>query len=198
MASKLRSTDDSVVYDIIIVGGGPIGLASAYECAVNRNMKVLLLEQFTFHNTHCSSPGYSRQWRICYSQKDLTELAIQTRDKWLQLIKETANEKLVKFTGVLWFGYSEISTPEGNNSQAVDNLQALKEPYKYYDNAVEIRDLFPFIRGAVPDNANITALFLEKLGGSTINVPELVDSLKKKLENSIAYYIQAVSLNNFP
>ena len=36
-------------YDVVVIGGGPIGLASAYRCA-KAGKSVLLLERFNFFN----------------------------------------------------------------------------------------------------------------------------------------------------
>ena len=42
-------------YDVIIVGGGPIGLSAAYQC-LKKQQSVLLIEKFSFHNDYGSSP----------------------------------------------------------------------------------------------------------------------------------------------
>ncbi|KAI6649649.1 Bifunctional amine oxidase [Oopsacas minuta] len=180
----MAAKDPTQLYDVIIVGGGPVGLAAAYECAVKRNKKVLLLEQFTFHNDYSSSPGYSRQWRICYSERYLCQLAIETRGLWHELIDETNNPKLVKFTGVLWFGDSSVTTAEGNIEKAVTNLKELSQDYCYYKNPEEIRQKFPFISGAVTDSENFSALLVPGDGGGSINVLELIKSLLKMLKAS--------------
>jgi thioredoxin reductase len=41
-------------YDVIVIGGGPMGLASAYHCA-KAGKSVLLSEQFNFFNQSGSS-----------------------------------------------------------------------------------------------------------------------------------------------
>lgn len=55
-------------YDIIVIGGGPIGLATADPLG-KRKTKTLVLEQFTFVNQLGSSVGVSRQFRIPYPQE---------------------------------------------------------------------------------------------------------------------------------
>ena len=55
-------------YDVIVIGGGAIGLATAYQLG-KRKAKTLVLEQFTFVNQLGSSAGVSRQFRIPYPQQ---------------------------------------------------------------------------------------------------------------------------------
>ena len=46
-------------YDVIVIGGGPVGLSSAYHLSLRR-VRSLVLEQFTFANQLASSAGVSR------------------------------------------------------------------------------------------------------------------------------------------
>ena len=94
------------MYDVIVVGGGPIGLSAAYQCAIKQNKKVLVLEEFEPGNNRGSSPGYSRQFRICYSEENLCSLAIKTSSKWDELMLELTDNTLLQRTGTLWFGDS--------------------------------------------------------------------------------------------
>jgi glycine/D-amino acid oxidase-like deaminating enzyme len=50
-------------YDVIVIGGGPMGLSTAYHLS-KRQMRTLVLERFTFFNQLGSSAGVSRQFRI--------------------------------------------------------------------------------------------------------------------------------------
>lgn len=50
------------VYDLIVVGGGPVGLATAYEAAKD-NMSVIVLEQNNFFNQAGSSGDLARMYR---------------------------------------------------------------------------------------------------------------------------------------
>jgi glycine/D-amino acid oxidase-like deaminating enzyme len=45
-----------VNYDVIVIGGGPMGLSTAYHLS-KRNTRTLVLEQFTFFNQLGSSAG---------------------------------------------------------------------------------------------------------------------------------------------
>lgn len=77
LCSKQHCKNMSDIYDVIIVGGGPIGLSAAYQCA-KKGKTVLILEQFeNFGNAHGSSAGFSRQFRVCYSEENLCNLAVK-------------------------------------------------------------------------------------------------------------------------
>ena len=169
-------------YDVIVVGGGPIGLSTAYESAIGRNKSVLVLEQFTSPNEYGSSAGFGRHFRTPYTESYLCELAIETRPLWNKLMSDTGNYKLIEYNGVLWFGDSDVTTPEGNIEEARKNMVKFKEPHHFYDDVNEIRDKFKFIAGAV--KAKFTALHGCNSSGGTINVPQLVATYIKFLKNS--------------
>lgn len=50
------------VYDVVVVGGGPIGLATAYEVAKSGH-SVVVLEQNNFFNQAGSSGDLMRMYR---------------------------------------------------------------------------------------------------------------------------------------
>ncbi|XP_028417249.1 putative bifunctional amine oxidase DDB_G0291301 [Dendronephthya gigantea] len=177
------------LYDVIIVGGGPMGLAAAYECSVKEGKKVLLLEQFNnFANVHGSSPGYSRQYRIAYSEMNLCDLALKTYDMWMKLQKEMNDESLLQVTGCLWFGDSTVESGEGNIDQAIKNLKKLGQEegkdYIVLEGKEEVMNdpRFTFVSSAVADIENAKALFTGK--GGTVNVPSVVQRYVEKLTAS--------------
>lgn len=50
------------IYDVVVIGGGPIGLAAAYEAA-KEGAKVVVLEQNNFFNHAGSSNDLARMFR---------------------------------------------------------------------------------------------------------------------------------------
>lgn len=166
------------MYDVIVVGGGPIGLAAAYQCA-KEHKKVLVIEQFNFGNEHGSSAGYSRQFRICYSEKNLCDLAVKASTEWDKLMAELNNYTLMQRSGTLWFGDSSTggsgSPSEGNIDEAIVNLKALCQDYTELTDRAEIAQKYPFIAAAVEDIDSPKALFVPD--GGTVNVPGLVQCL---------------------
>jgi sarcosine oxidase/L-pipecolate oxidase len=64
-------------YDVVIVGGGPVGLATAYQCA-KAGKSVLLLEQFNLFNQSGSSNDLVRLFRTIYTEDFMADLAYQS------------------------------------------------------------------------------------------------------------------------
>jgi len=50
------------IYDVVVVGGGPVGLSAAYEVA-KTGAKVVVLEQNNFFNQAGSSNDLARMFR---------------------------------------------------------------------------------------------------------------------------------------
>jgi len=66
-----------VSYDVIVIGGGPMGLSTAYHLS-KQNTRTLVLEQFTFFNQLGSSAGVSRQFRMPYPEEYMVKLVKQS------------------------------------------------------------------------------------------------------------------------
>src|SRR5215813_10714211 len=103
-------------YDVIVIGGGAIGLATAYHLG-KRKAKTLVLEQFTFVNQLGSSAGVSRQFRIPYPDEYMVQMALDAEPYWAELQKQTDVQLLDK-VGTLWFGDPNVHSTEGNIAEA--------------------------------------------------------------------------------
>lgn len=155
-------------YDVIVIGGGAIGLATAYHLG-KRKAKTLVLEQFTFVNQQGSSTGVSRQFRIPYPDEYMVKMALEAQPYWDELQKETETELLDK-VGTLWFGDPEVHSTEGNIAEAEKALKALGVPYSTL-TAKEIEDQYHFRN--LPDN--YTGLF--QPDGASINFKATIETL---------------------
>ena len=155
-------------YDVIVIGGGAIGLATAYHLG-KRDAKTLVLEQFTFLNQSGSSAGVSRQFRIPYPDEYMVTMALEAIPYWDELQKETEVQLLDK-VGTLWFGDPEVRSTEGNIADAEKSLKALGVPYSTLTSK-EIEEQYHFRN--LPDN--YTGLF--QPDGASINFKATIETL---------------------
>jgi glycine/D-amino acid oxidase-like deaminating enzyme len=155
-------------YDVIVIGGGAIGLASAFHLG-KRKAKTLVLEQFTFINQLGSSAGVSRQFRIPYPDQYMVQMALDAQPYWDELEKQTT-ETLLDRVGTLWFGDPAVHSTEGNIAEAEQALKALNVPYQTL-TAQEIEEKYPFRN--LP--ATYTGLF--QPDGASINFKATIETL---------------------
>lgn len=155
-------------YDVIVIGGGAIGLATAYHLG-KRKAKTLVLEQFTFTNQLGSSAGVSRQFRIPYPDEYMVQMALDAQPYWDELEKTTSTQLLDK-VGTLWFGDPNVHSTEGNIAEAETALKALNVPYTIL-TAKEIEEQYHFRN--LPDT--YTGLF--QPDGASINFKATIEAL---------------------
>lgn len=158
-------------YNLIIVGGGPIGLATAFHYKKkNQNASVLIVEKAYVHNQSGSSNGQTRQFRYQYAEKYMTELAYATESYWKEL-EDFHGDKLINRVGSLWFGEGDAEGSEGQIGPAMENLDELNLPYEKLTNK-EIEDRFGFT------GLGESEVGLFQPNGGTINVVETIEVLK--------------------
>jgi len=128
-------------FDVIVIGGGPMGLSAAYHLG-QRGSTALVLEQSGFFNQDGSSAGVSRQFRIPYPEEYMVKLVKQSVPFWDQL--QTQTDVLLRDpVGTLWFGDPAVDTTEGNITQAEASLRAQDVPYDKL-TAVDIEQKYGF------------------------------------------------------
>ncbi|KAH6623319.1 hypothetical protein F5144DRAFT_582947 [Chaetomium tenue] len=137
------------VYDVVVVGGGAIGLAAAYEVA-KTNASVLVLEQNNFFNQAGSSGDLARMFRTMYTEEFMAVLAKEALGLWDDLEKDSGTS-LRWMNGLLNFGDKDMGkdTPEGSLLGPIPNLKKLNMPYKEL-TAKEIQEKYPF-KNLLPD-----------------------------------------------
>lgn len=168
-------------YDVIVIGGGAIGLATAYHLG-KRKAKTLVLEQFTFVNQLGSSAGVSRQFRIPYPDKYMVKMALEALPYWDDLQKETDTPLLDK-VGTLWFGDPDVHSTEGNIAQAEKALKELKVPYTTLTKS-EIEEKYHFKN--LPEN--YTGLF--QPDGASINFKATIETLLSLCKNEATVQLE--------
>ena len=70
-------TLDGSAYDVVVVGGGIMGSATAYSLARRKKVSVLLVEQFDFGHRRGSSHGSSRIIRKSYHESFYCRMMIR-------------------------------------------------------------------------------------------------------------------------
>lgn len=93
-------------YDIVVVGGGAIGLAAAYECA-KAGKKVVVLEKNYFFNQAGSSGDLVRMLRTMFTEDFMADLAFKAIDIWEELETNAGDSSLRLMSGLLNFGDPE-------------------------------------------------------------------------------------------
>ncbi|KIL88288.1 hypothetical protein FAVG1_08367 [Fusarium avenaceum] len=134
---------DPKIFDVVVVGGGPVGLAAGYEVA-KAGKDVIILEQNNFFNQAGSSGDLARMFRTMYTEEFMAELATHAMKHWDALEKD-AGVSLRWMGGLLNFGDKDMGsdTPEGTLLGPEENLKKFNMSYKKL-TAAEIEEQYPF------------------------------------------------------
>ena len=136
-------------FDVIIIGGGTIGLSAAYYAAKS-DLRTLLLEQYDqLAGPSASSDGYSRFFRIMHSSVYMAELAESALALW-QEIETASKSQILKSHPLLFYGVSG-STPEGNLGEMERVLSKLGAAYQRYDSGNALQDAFKAFKYVRPN-----------------------------------------------
>jgi sarcosine oxidase len=120
-------------YEVIVVGGGVMGCATAYHLA-KRGRRVLLLEQFAIGHERGSSHGHSRIFRLVYDAPDYVELARAAYPLWRELESEAGVDLLLQTGG---FDFADPATQSIEDTRAT--LVATGVPFELLDHAAVVQ-----------------------------------------------------------
>ncbi|MGZ4116408.1 MAG: FAD-dependent oxidoreductase, partial [Bacteroidia bacterium] len=162
-------------YDVIVIGGGAMGLSTAYHLA-KRKTKTLVLERFGFLNQFGSSAGISRQFRIPYPEKYMVQMVLDAVPCWKEL-QATTDKQLMDKVGTLWFGDPAVKSTEGNIKVAEASLKAKNVPFTTL-NSKEIEEQYNFRN--LP--SNYVGLF--QPDGASIDLHATLETLLKSNQES--------------
>jgi glycine/D-amino acid oxidase-like deaminating enzyme len=175
LKSETMTKEKGNHFQVIVIGGGPMGLATAYHLN-KRGCKSLVLEQFNFKNQLGSSAGVSRQYRIPYPEAYMVQMALDAQPFWDELQTQTSR-KLLDKVGTLWFGDPAVHSTEGNIAEAEQALKALHVPYTTLTSK-QIEEQYHFKN--LPEN--YTGLF--QADGASIDFKATIETLYEAAENS--------------
>ena len=130
--------------DICILGGGIMGLATAYSIAKASDSQVLLLDRYGVGNDYCSSNDVNKVFRYAYgNDESYTRMAVESLKLWRSLEKESGQE-LVLSTGLLML-HGEDQNANGFNEASYRTLSRLKLGAEQLE-AEELEKRFPPFR----------------------------------------------------
>ena len=128
--------------DVVIIGGGVAGLATAYYLSQKQHLSIILLEKGSIPNPNNSSYGDERMYRRMYSNEYLSELQEQSLKEWKAL--ETQHDcHLLRQNGLLFYGESwDEETIEGSIPGARRVMEKKGIPFEAL-NAEQLKQRWP-------------------------------------------------------
>ncbi|CAF0790255.1 unnamed protein product [Adineta steineri] len=183
--SSLRSAliIQKETYDVVIIGGGPIGLATAVRLSLKQpTLSIAIVEQGYLLNSDGSSGTFDqRQFRQMYNEIYLAELANLSVPLWHE-IEQLANLSrgaiLNTDEGYLFYGdFNSPETVEGD-LPSIQRTCELLQMGCIYLNSTQLQARFPFFKFA----PHYQGLLHSQSG--YINVTTLINALLRIIEQN--------------
>lgn len=199
MAERYKNSeliDFDKTYDMVIIGGGTIGISAAYH-ATKAGLRTILVEKADIPSSMGSSKGYERIFRIMYAQDNRIRLTEAAYAQWKELEKLSGETILIE-DDLLFFGHKNApDTPEGNLKDTIAAMNRQAVPYELLNSPQEIQNRFPvFNAKGMPSDY----IGLVQKNSATIDVQKAMKTyLNLAMETkllTIAAYTQATNLVN--
>ncbi len=183
--------------DVLIVGAGMAGLATAYYLSQYPHLKTVVLEANRIGHSHCSSYGEERMYRRMYSSEYLSDLQEKSLEEW-QLIEAKHNCQLLRENGLLFYGEVwQEETIEGSILGAKRVMEQKNIPFEELDATAmsqrwamkprsDFIGLYEMTAGMVWAHKALQVFYREaEAKGATFYQEEAVDKIVVSDSNSI-------------
>lgn len=139
--------DNVTKYDVIIVGGGTMGISAAYHLA-KAGRKVLVIDQFTIPNDKASHHGHTRMFRFSNGHGSRYVPLMKTAyELWLELEQETGYE-LYRTTGAVMAGHANSEYVDEAVESSIEHGVVYEQP-----SPEEVNERWPGI--SLPDDYKV-------------------------------------------
>jgi sarcosine oxidase len=149
-------------FDVIVVGGGPMGTASARALSA-RGRSVVLLERFTLGNDRGSTAGTTRNFRLTYHDPLYVRMARLALERWRQL-EDEAGLELMRVVGGL-----DVGEATGASARALEEAGVRFER----PSGAEVAERWPMLR--FPEGSG----FVYQPDGAILRAHEIVLALAR-------------------
>ncbi|NEP05335.1 MAG: FAD-dependent oxidoreductase [Okeania sp. SIO2G4] len=128
--------------DVVIIGGGIAGLATAYYLSQKQHLQIILLEKDSIPNPNNSSYGDERMYRRMYSNEYLSELQEESLKEW-EMLEAQHDCQLLRQNGLLFYGEAwDEETIEGSIPGARRVMEKKGIPFEAL-NAEQLQERWP-------------------------------------------------------
>jgi monomeric sarcosine oxidase len=132
--------------DVCVIGGGVMGVATAYAVSIMTEKRILLVDRYGVGNDYCSSNDVNRVFRYSYGNDQYyTKMAVESLRLWKEMEKKTGQKLLVP-TGLLMLDGEDRHANKFNESsfKTLTNLDLGAELYE----GADLKKHFPQFRAS--------------------------------------------------
>lgn len=191
--------------NVVIIGGGVAGLATAYYLSQKQNLNIILLEKESIPNPKNSSYGDERMYRRMYSNEYLSELQEESLKEW-KTLEDQHHCQLLRQNGLLFYGEAwDEETIEGSIPGARRVMEKKGIPFEAL-NAEQLQKRWPvkpkpdFIglyenTAGMVWSAKAVELFRNQAESNGVSIRTGEETVSLKVTNSSAVEIKTRSEN---